>query len=99
MGENLYPHEICVEILSKPNTLSESLMWLLFSGAMMIIQMFVVYGFIAISTLLHKPLDAIDAIYGLSTGLNVCAYLTLVLFVVGIIGIISALKECDCNDR
>ncbi len=82
--ETLYPHEQVIKILNAPNTFFEALTWGLFSFSIATIQIFVIYGMIIMSSILHKPLDAI---YGLSTGLNICACLTLVLFSISILGV------------
>lgn len=89
MSDTLYPHEViiksCMEILKQPNTLSDSIGWLLFAYAIMLIQEFVFYGMVVIN---ESKMTNIICI-----GLETCINLTLILLIFGLIGFAQSLSR------
>lgn len=85
MSETLYPHEKVIDAFKKPNSIWDSMGWLIFSYAIMLIQLFVTFSFIKI----NEDCNSTFVAYGL----NICCYLTLILLFVGLIGFLQCLRR------
>jgi hypothetical protein len=87
MNNTLYPHEQIIEIFKKPNSLCKATTWLIFAFSMLIIECFITFIFSYICNVMNitdfTTLPFIFVIYGLNT----CCYLTLILLIIGIIGL------------
>ena len=87
MTETLYPHEQIIKVLNIPNTISESIEWLMFAWAILIIQMFIIYAFVKI----NEYAVSWNIVYGL----NICCYLTSILVGIGLLGLAQSLNRSN----
>lgn len=91
MTETLYPHEQIIKILNAPNSVLDSVIWLLVGYAMLIIQVFCIYGMVSINKLNNLPAWYFPD--NICWGFNVCGFLTLILVCMGIIGLGQSLSR------
>ncbi len=89
MTETLYPHEQIIKILNVPNTLFESLSWILFSAVMFIMQILIARLFDYI--VFKNNIDVLQNQSVIIMGFDLDILFTLILLWCGIAGLIQKL--------